>query len=253
MGARASRGHSVIQFPIHSKCDLCAMHTEAQHVGIPMEWMPSSIPPAPLIPAVIFIGQNPGYEENREGSNFISRVFRGRPSAGKTLREAYIGGTDLEETTSIYLANGARCGPRSTTNAGVYNACAPYLIEDIKSVCALHKRVALMFCSAPAIKAFFKATTGESVTTLRKALTLQGTELSFGRKAEEEEVSIEEIAQVTCFFTYHPAYLNRGNFRLIRSVALHTEALTRWVGQVSPVARPLQITEARGPSAQEVS
>jgi uracil-DNA glycosylase len=221
------------------------MHTEAHSIGIPVEWVPTSKCPDSMNPAVLIIGQNPGAEEDREGSNFISSVYgwAKRPSAGKTLRESYIPGIQLEQRCTLYLGNGARCGPRSTTNAGVYNACIPYLLEDLRHILDRHcgSKTALLFCSAPAIKAFFKATSGESITTLRKALTMQG-------HTVEISTSFDSYT-VPCFFTYHPAYLNRGNFRLIRNVALHLDCLSRWLDSdtaSNPV--PLSLTKARPPS-----
>ena len=233
-----------LPFVTHHDCTRCSLHEEAKHVGIPMEWVPYSRPISGKWPALIVIGQNPGYVEDREGRNFISTVFsKGQPSAGKTLHEVYL--PDVAELATIFTVNAARCGPHSSTNVGPYNACVGYLLHDIQQVALAHPRTALLFVGAPAVKAFTRAVEGKGITQKQ----------SFARQGDTIDIRdlIHKDAYVTMFSTYHPAYVNRPDTqKFIHAVHLHMELVRTWLstGEKKSVPTAATITATRSPPAR---
>jgi uracil-DNA glycosylase family 4 len=189
----------------------------AKHVGIPMEWMPESLPPLPQNPAVVVLGQNPGKEENDKGRNFIHRIGKWGASAGATLRDSYLAGISLYERACIYLVNGARCGPDSVSTTGPYNTCLPlHLPSDLSLITTNHapKELVILVVSAPALRALFLEATG---TPMKQGdyWSKQGTRIKIPNVSPDPAV----------FSTFHPAYVGRFP-ALIFSVEKHLEKLS---------------------------
>jgi uracil-DNA glycosylase family 4 len=214
------------------------MHNEALNVGIATEWMPNSLPPSPTTPAVAFVGQNPGSNEDRTRRNFVAT----RRSAGAILRTVYIDGIALRKRASVYLANAAKCGPRSTTAVGVYNACAPYLKTDLSMIVDAHKnaKTAAVFVSAPAVRAFFKLLTGEKMSQ-KDSLHHQGRILDLG--------SLYVARPLYFFSSYHPMYLNRGRKgEFILAVRDHMDLVSRFLDDRLVEPLPLVVAPPAAPS-----
>ena len=62
-----------MNFPNHSDCTRCPLHEEAKTVGHATLWLEDSRPPSPSADALVWLGQNPGYHEDKLGTPFIGR------------------------------------------------------------------------------------------------------------------------------------------------------------------------------------
>lgn len=171
-------------------CTLCPLHEQALNVGMSTYFLNGSRAPTPDTPALLVVGQNPGYEEDQRNEPFCGKV------SGRILREAYLKTPhDLYRSASIYLTNAARCFTVDNVcpSASQGKACRPYLKADIEALLQLHDRVVVLCCGAFAATHTF-AVLDLGKVSLNKALTLQGT-------APNPHLSV--------FATYHPAYLSR--------------------------------------------
>jgi uracil-DNA glycosylase family 4 len=193
------------------------MHLEAKHVGNPTEWHEGSLLTGPV---VVFVGQNPGEQENARGPN-EPHFFIG--PAGQMLTDIYIGGINLLSRAVVYKSNGLRCGPRSVTNPPYFNHCVTHLLNDLELILAAHRGhpVLVVFVSAPAVTAFWKATTGEKVTQSE----------SFSRQGRVVKLTNGEVV---VFSTFHPAALlrdsrfKRGSDKIL-AVREHLEIISRYL------------------------
>lgn len=100
-------------------CQLCRLHADAKNVCIYGR--------GPQDAEIMFVGQNPGSQENWEGSPFVG------PS-GQLLRDLLRDeGIDIE---SVYLTNSVKCvtpyGKEPV--AKEVNACKTYLIDEVRRV-----------------------------------------------------------------------------------------------------------------------
>src|SRR5690606_5857622 len=109
--------------PTRGDCEKCILHAGALSVGVPTVHLPTSLPPSPSADFIVFVGQNPGFHEDREGVPFIGR-------SGEILREAYIDGVQLAQRASVYLTTAVRCGPVPKYPAACPTACFPFPLED---------------------------------------------------------------------------------------------------------------------------
>jgi len=184
--------------PAHPDCTLCPMHEHANNVGIPTHHMLESLDPGPEVPAVVFIGQNPGREE--DGAPAPGEPFIGE--TGSFMREVYIEGLNLYERCSVYLTNALRCGPISITSAGLFNACWSYTEYDLITIAETHHDVVpiIVFVSAPAVKSFFWNVCHERIAQ-RDSFGMQGCL----RTLPDTDVVYR------IYSTYHPAKVYRQN------------------------------------------
>lgn len=97
-------------------CTLCPLHTGRTH-AVPGE--------GPANPEIMFIGEGPGFHEDRQGRPFVG-------SAGKLLEEllASIGLTRQQ----VYIANVVKCRPPGNRDPlpEELAACKPYLERQIE-------------------------------------------------------------------------------------------------------------------------
>lgn len=159
--------------PQLSSCTLCPLHTVARSIGIGLHYLPFSLPPSPTTPILLIIGQNPGNNEDREGTPFIGK-------SGHILQLAYIRAHNLHLHASIYLTNICRCYHRDgdgPTNSH-YRACRPHLLTDLSHL--LDGRgpssLTILTLGAPATTHTY-ALLGRPRVTLASALTHQGASL----------------------------------------------------------------------------
>ena len=206
-------------FPSHSLCTDCDLHLIAKSVGIASEWDEVSLPPSLVTPCVFVVAQNPGREEDLNGRPMIGPL-------GRVFRRVWI--PPMEPLASVYLGNGARCGPDSVTRIGPYNARFPHLEEDLRLIADTHSnaRRAILFTSAPSVRAFYRATLGENV----------GQKVSFKRQGERVEVA---GIPWRIFSTYHPGYIQRGHDEEIATVEAHIALLCAYLrGEPTPKNLP---------------
>lgn len=120
-------------FPPRPDCTLCPLHTRCRSPGIALHLLPESLPPSIHTPAVLFIGQNPGFNEDRLATPFVG-------ATGRFLRTIYIPGIHLTRLATIYVTNTARCYHRDGDGPAPshYKACRSYLLPDLHTLSALH-------------------------------------------------------------------------------------------------------------------
>ncbi len=134
---------------------------------------------------VMFVGEAPGAEEDRQGLPFVGR-------AGQLLTQM-IGAMKLKRE-DVYICNVLKCRPpdNRTPAADEVAACSPYLLEQLRVV---HPEV-IVALGAPAAQSLLG--TGESIGRLR------------GRFHEYRlHGSTPGIQPIPLMPTYHPAYLLR--------------------------------------------
>ena len=102
---------------VHS-CTLCSLH-QGRTQAVPGE--------APSAADIMFIGEGPGFHEDRQGRPFVG-------AAGKFLEEllASIGLTREQ----VYIANVVKCRPPGNRDPlpGELSACEPYLERQIQII-----------------------------------------------------------------------------------------------------------------------
>lgn len=230
-------------------CTLCPLHTEATSVCVPSvllspstdKYGPDSLPPSPSTPAVVIIGQNPGSEEDAENHPFIPRTWTDkltgerRFSAGHLLRNVYIPGISLHTRATIYLTNSVRCGPASITHAKPHNTCfRAYTAPDLLSIAPLSASpLILLFCSAPAVRAFWSWATGKGISQ----------DDSFDRQAHLLDTP---FGGAITFSTYHPAAVIRRH-KLIHAVRDHLDLLSNYLDGTLPAPSTPNIVQPRRP------
>lgn len=126
--------------------------------------------------ALMFIGEGPGYDEDRQGFPFVGR-------AGKLLDQIIKAmGFKRED---VYIANVVKCRPpeNRTPQPDEVSACSPFLYRQIEII----RPRAIVALGAPATRALLE--TGLGITKLR------GT--------------FREYRGIPVMPTFHPAYLLR--------------------------------------------
>ncbi|MFN7301326.1 MAG: uracil-DNA glycosylase family protein [Bacteroidota bacterium] len=164
------------QFPSHRPgCTLCPLHKTARHVGIGLHRLPDSLAPLPSSPALLVVGQNPGYWENACGTPFVGK-------SGQALQSVYLDAAKLHPSVTIYVTNTARCfhGNGDNVPNPVYRACSPYLLNDIKHLLASHCSLTLLLLGGPAVTHTLKLLDpSQKKPTLKALLKRQGLQLPF--------------------------------------------------------------------------
>lgn len=120
------------------------------------------------MPALLVVGQNPGFHEDTRGVPFIGK-------SGELLQGPYLSGVSLPSLCSIFVTNTARCYHRDgdgPSNAH-YRACRPYLFDDIHALLPHCSRLFILTLGAPAATHTY-ALLGVPRVTLSSALTHQG-------------------------------------------------------------------------------
>lgn len=201
------------QFPRHSDCRLCPLATTEgiNHIGIPTIHLPDSLAPAAHVPAVVFIGQNPGYEENEIGEPFVGK-------SGSWLREGYIDGISLRPRASVYLTNAVRCWtlndkkPHATKHI---KPCLPHTLADLKAICHAHSQVILILIGSVSAQAIWKLLGGQKKMSMQSAFKRNGSVVQW------------EGHTLYLFTTFHPAFLAReGGANYIHSVHNHLQLVS---------------------------
>jgi len=212
-------------------CTLCDLHCQGndipRHVGLGTRYFPSSEPldydPGHVL---VYVGQNPGFNEDREGEPFIGR-------SGQILKEAYIGGIDATAHAHVYLTNSVRC--HTVNNAPPANkhikACAVHLQQDLEGIALEHRPIpmSLVFLGAKAVRSFHLHLREEPYrsSSLKRGMTENGT-----------VHSLHGGLQATVFAFYHPAAILR-NRSLINVVSDHNYLLlAHLTGSLTPVTKP---------------
>ena len=183
----------LIQFPRNPDCTLCPKHKEAKTVCVPTVRVPSL--EGDNTPAVVFLGLNPGDEEDQRGEPFLGK-------AGNILRTSYFApptpeDLPLPEIATIYLTNVGRCGPSPEIRPKDAKLCfETYATPDILEITRRHFPAVLIALGAVAAK------TALGSPSLKKAFSQNGREVW-----ELNKDNPRFLLGHYHFATYHPAYL----------------------------------------------
>lgn len=137
-------------------------------------------------PRLVFVGEAPGYEEDKKGLAFIG-------AAGELLTKMIEAGMGLKRA-DVFICNVLKCRPPNnrTPNADEILACNPYLREQLE---ILNPEV-IVALGAPATKTLLN--TAETIGKLR------------GRWHDYYLSGVTgQGPSIPCMPTYHPAYLLR--------------------------------------------
>ena len=179
-------------------CTVCELHEGINSVCVPTVHYPESLPQSGDSPLIIFIGQNPGFNEDQKNEPFIGR-------SGDVVKQAYIGGSNLQSLASIYLTNGVRCHTQANEmpKPKHYKACVWALEHDLRELFNLHadQMKIVVTLGAPATSGFYKEVLGLKKISLSKSFTQNG-------ECHDHPVTGMEFF---LFSTYHPAAVLRNN------------------------------------------
>lgn len=192
---------SLTQFPSRPTCITCDLHKAVKHVGLPTAHVARSLHPSPSTPAVLFLGQNPGYDEDQQGAPFIgpSGSFLHTIYIGRDLDDGTSVGPRLDKIASIYVSNTARCGTWGgyEPTDKQYRLCIPHLLPDLEAIIPTCSRLIVVLLGSHACDAFYRLLTSKPMS-LKKSLDHAGTSLT-----------LPSGRTVQVYSTYHPAFLLR--------------------------------------------
>lgn len=124
--------------PTQSSCTACDLHDQGhgipKTVGIGTRHLSTSCPPVPESSCIIYVGRNPGANEDEQGQCFVGK-------SGDLLQSAIIGGIGAQSLATIYLTNAVRCYTvnNDAPPARSYTACATYLATDLSTILHHHE------------------------------------------------------------------------------------------------------------------
>jgi len=118
--------------------------------------------------ALLIVGAAPGVEEDAACSHWVGR-------AGEYLEHLYVKTAGLSELADIYVSNVVRClGPKDTEpRTKHYNACRPYLVDDLLELQKHYESVTLLGVGAGAARSLCDS-------SLDGCLGRQGVPVDFG-------------------------------------------------------------------------
>jgi len=131
--------------PAHPSCTTCDLHKGPTHPGVPTVLFHA--PPSPTH-NLLFVGQNPGFEEDRQSLPFVGK-------SGRIVRDVYP--LPFLPFANIYLTNTARCfTPGKTEPSAIqYTTCfMSYLWDDIAHLLSLPLPLYICLLGKPATTTF---------------------------------------------------------------------------------------------------
>ena len=198
----------MIKFDSHPHCKLCPLWESAENPGIETRLYKDF--PTLLDRALLIVGQNPGYREDRANKSWVG--YSG------VLTSKFITASNLLGYCDVYLSNACRCKPPqggSITQSNI-TKCRGWLEEDVAKLQAKYKEVILFAFGAKGCHSISK------ITSLNDALKNQGSRSPFFQDAKGEMPRM--------FFTNHPAMLHpTRNPSLVHAVEAHFLLLQRFL------------------------
>lgn len=169
----------MIEFEEHRDCKLCSLWESAQNPGL----MTRSLSIRGRAKAILFVGQSPGYHEDKKGMSFVGYT-------GQLLKKM-VDSSKINDYADVFLANACRCKPPQGANEsqGQIRACREYLIEDVQKLQEQYEEVIIFALGA---KASYSAM---NISSLSEALKKQAKFSPF-------------FDNVRVFCTNHPAMLH---------------------------------------------
>lgn len=193
---------SLPQFKADRTCQACSLHNQVgtdrygrqfqvpKSVGMSTIWWPQSLSPAPTTPAVLVLGQNPGYNEDQQDEPFVGE-------SGQLVRKVFLPGAHIHELASVYITNAVRCFTVGNVEptASQCKACAPHTLADLEAISSYHEQVYLLCLGAVASSSFLKHVVGQKGSVKQaEAFRLNG-----------KYVEYAPGHQVRFYATMHPA------------------------------------------------
>lgn len=195
----------LIQFRTEPRCTLCPLHAFARSRCVPTIRLPPAAPTPPRGRALVFVGQNPGFNEDQQNEPFVGR-------SGTMVRQDFTKALRLDQhpDVSIYLTNTARCytPTESPPTKSQYATCARhYLLPDLLAILQAHgENVAVVALGAPAAS-HIHALCGHKNISLSKALAHPAKTLLLPNPDPQHPTGHPYI--FTFFAAYHPSYIMR--------------------------------------------
>lgn len=239
------------QFPAHPSCTLCPLYAGAKSIGIATIHLGDSLAPSPGVPMALYLGMNPGVQEDQSGVPFIG-------PAGKTLRDDYIYGLEAHLVASIFITNAVRCGPNPKFPASCSRKCFPYTALDIERIltCQQPQLLDLALSSGGLSESLLQSHSSASETSSTPLVPPKFAVICCGAVATEaffwwalhEKVSQQvafskqgniiptPLGPITHFSVYHPSAVNRRQ-SLKKVVAEQLLRVARWFHSV-PASDP---------------
>jgi len=226
-----------------ANCQRCDLHEYAKSVCVPTVFEESL--PLPQIydywcdeesldatSVVIFVGQNPGVQEDQETKPFVGR-------SGQIVKTAYIDGINLRSRASIYLTNGVRCHTQANEapKPKHYRECATFLSRDIHGIFRSygpHAKRVVITLGAPSTASFYKNILEGHRMSLAESFNHNGKVHSMGPY------------QFHLFSTYHPAAVLRNN-NLINTVHSHMQLVSDCLDNTMATPSEPEIVPTRSP------
>jgi len=161
---------------------------------------------------VLFIGEGPGYEEDRRGEPFVGK-------SGQLL-DKMLAAIGLSRQTNAYIANIVKCHPMTNPQTPEARGndrpptpdevatCSPILLQQI----AIMKPRAIMTLGSPSTKMILH--TKDAITGLRGKMVSFDVDYFYPEITDVEELKMdattrEALRQTKVIPTYHPAALLR--------------------------------------------
>jgi len=239
--------------PIPS-CMSCDLHNQGdgipKSVGIPTRHLDTSLPPLSSNPALIYVGRNPGAQEDERGQFFVGK-------SGHLLQASIIGGISAQSKASIYLTNAVKCYTVNNDNppARSYTACSTYLLSDIISILTHHKDAAvrvLVLLGGEAVKYVHERVLAVRGLSLKKGFSDQlqcynsviDPDTAPIKGQPRPHISVPSF-RVICM--YHPSFLLR-NPNAIHPTVGHNQLVLDALSGISVAPTPPVIEPTRPPA-----
>lgn len=195
----------MIEFDKHADCRLCPLYESARNPGLPTRPLRDG---QPIIrdKAVLFVGQSPGYQEDKAKKSFVG--YTGQ------LLDRMVQTSKLNDYADIYVTNACRCHPPQGADEAQsqIRKCRDYLIADVTKLQEHYKEVVIMNLGAKACYSTLH------ISSLNDALKKQATHskiLPGGPRV---------------FSTFHPAILHPlREPGKVRAVETHFALLIRYL------------------------
>lgn len=222
-------------YPVDRKCVLCPLHaTVVRNVCIGGFHVALSREPGPNTPAVVVLGQNPGYNEDLEALPFIG-------DSGHVLHNAYLGACApaFNDLASIYVSNVVQCSTPSNTlpnwRSSIGPCFAAHTLPLLQSIVCSH--LTIFALGAPAADATLRLLTGT------KKKIAQESAFKLNATLVESPLLGRPFTFVA---TYHPAYFLRFP-NVLHEIKHHINQLHMHLLGLTPVVSRPHVVEPFAP------
>lgn len=223
------------QFAAHPTCTECGLYADCQSVGIATICYHEGEHGGP---AIVFIGQNPGRQEDEANEPFVGR-------SGQRLKDGYAGPllADHPDRT-IYLTNAVRCHTTGNKKppASSEKCFGLHTLPDLMDIMAKHCQVAIVLTGATAVSAAAKSGLIGKMS-LTTAMRSQPLVLSDG-------LLQGNVCKTAVFAVFHPAAVLRDT-SLAAPVGDHLNLIDMWLRDDMPDPLKADRVDPRPPCTED--